>query len=223
MYNFLIVEDNPSTLDSLKRRLTKEFPGSRIDAGETINGGLKLIDETCISRRFYNAIILDFRLPKDIGLKDEVDESLCLMASQKMPETVVAHITAYPDDPDINKHLQEHHMAFKNASGIIIHKKGSEWPGKLIFKLNAYFYGNPIKEQMNNLFGNVSRSSMPTDYRSRTKYTSDISRGSITTELNMLTMDIIEYWQYLDDKLKNRIKMHFTIDDSKTPLDINLI
>jgi CheY-like chemotaxis protein len=221
MFRILIVDDDEDLLDDLKHSFDDKFPGSSIETAMTVNDGHRLIREAVNSRWPYHAAVLDFKLPRDKGLNEEVDESLCHEIRQTRQNTLVAHITSYVHDPQIIDHLRNSHSERTDPWPMIIDKTEDRWIPHLLKKMKAYLYSNRIEARMDKLFGSYTKTaSAGTPSLGRGGPDND---GSITMELATLCREIATYWEDLDEELQSRIEHTFDVDTKSDPIRISLL
>lgn len=213
MFRILIVEDITNTLKALNEFLLEAFPDSQIDEAETVNEGYRLIEGAYSAEFPYHAVILDFKLPKDIGENPESDESLCELIRRRMPEALIAHITAYSKDEDVENHMRKAHTEQVDQSVFALSKTDVDWPVQLVNKMKAYLFGAHILKKMESLFG-AGRTSP----RSRVR-----GAGGLTHEIADLSCEIASRWRLLDESAKKRIETIFRVDDTSDPVRVSLL
>ena len=219
MFRFLIVEDIRDTLSELKSLLCEAFPGANVEIAGTTGQSLKLIETAAANRRAYHVAIIDFKLPSSVGENPEIDTSVCTTIKESMPETFVAHITAYPNDDRVQEHVRTMHTEQIEPASVVLSKSDADYAHKLIDKLKAYLYGRQIREQIDDLFGpNAVQFSPDRPRMSRLN-----ASGSMTHQLAPLCRDIVIHWNDIDDTLKKRIGSIFDVDDESDPIRISLL
>lgn len=218
MFHFLIVEDNEDLLDELIRAFAKWFPSSRIDSAVAVEDGLRLIGETNSTGASYDAAVLDFKLPRQKGLNDEIDETLCQEIKKTGYPTLVIHITGYGEDAKVLKHLEDFHQGSK-LPWALVKKGGKEMWSDLERKAKSLLHGALITQQMEALFPQAT----PGEAR-LAAYNRPSNQGrSITMELADLFREITIHWDDLDEELKCKIRETFNVDISCTPIRISLL
>ncbi|MCI0660091.1 MAG: hypothetical protein L0220_03355 [Acidobacteria bacterium] len=208
MFRLLIVEDDENTLNQLQKLFDEEFPDAIVDTAATIKKGMLLIEEAFENRCYYDAAILDLKLPLDVGEAAEVDELVCHKIRNLMPDALIVHYTGYPEDKQILQHVKNAHTGPHDPRTSIISKLKSGWSIELLRKAKMYLYGCRIEKQIDLLFGSRSR---------------EPSGGSLTHNIAMLQRDIIVHWNDLDQMLQERIKSIFHVDADSLPIRISLI
>lgn len=216
MFSILIVEDDPDTNLVLRENLELVLPNALVDGVESIEEAIQHLEAARERQEPYDAIILDVNLPKAIGEQPEMDETLCGVIRSLMPrETIIAHVSAYLDDPKVINHMKTQHdeqidRAFR------LSKQDAEWASNLESKLKCFLYGAQISQQMDQLFGREDAPSSVHRNRAGRVHTGD--DRSVTHKLSGLSRAIEMYWNDLDDSLKARIQRTFevTTKDNKT-------
>ena len=153
MFRILIVEDIKHTLDQLESFLLETFEDSQIDRAETVVEGRQFIERADEIGYPYHAVILDFKLPKDSGENPEDDESLCDLVRRKMPQALLAHITAYSGDRVVQEHLRKTHVEQVGQNVFALSKSDVFFPNQLAERMSAYLYGTHILGKLRALFG----------------------------------------------------------------------
>jgi CheY-like chemotaxis protein len=104
-HQVLIVEDVQSLLKELRRFISEAIPGVEVQSASTQEEAVRLIQKTAASGRQFDIVILDWRLPMSEGGLPEGSPGLFRQLRDSMPDTVVAHITAYALDEEFIKHI----------------------------------------------------------------------------------------------------------------------
>lgn len=212
MFRFLIAEDDLPTLRALQALLAEAFDGAVIHIAATVIEALELIRAAAASRRPYHVAILDFKLPKEQGANAEVDESLCFAVREQTPGTLVAHITAYREDPEVDRHVRLYHSKPEDPDTIAFSKRDVRWAGTLVQNLKAYLYGSLITPQLDALFGTVEEPGSSSMHLARRRGPAD--ERCLTQPLARLCHEISEHWNDLDEGLKQRIQRLLRVDTS---------
>ena len=222
MFRILIVEDVIETLELLKALISEGIvepdgsPGVRIHTAVSVSEAMQMIRE---ARKPYHAVVLDFKLPEQRGVESLVDESLCLAVRRMQLPTLVAHITAYDEDPVVKEHLERVHQERVDRWGLKLSKTDEDYGIKLVRGLKAYLYGMRIEEQIRMLFGEQEALSFAG--RARLMPTPGRIESSRTHDLAALCRDIVAYWHDLDDMLHGRIRQIFHVDDRSDPVRVS--
>lgn len=219
MFRFLIIEDIKSTAEQLKALLAESFPDSRddIEVATTVREAQELTDRA--RDDFYDAVILDLKLPSEPGHYPEVDESLCLRIKDK--PTMVAHITAFLDDPRVQDHIRRVHTQELTPLSFVLSKREVQWASILVEKLKTYLFSSYIDQQMAEIFGGgttvvAASSAVRNHYRSR-------GHGCTTHRLASLCRDIEAQWNVLDSGLKTRIRQKFNVETGAAGTQVSLL
>jgi hypothetical protein len=201
----------------LQAIITEQIEDVQADTALNVPDAEQFIKSAQESKRPYDAVVLDLMLPLKKGAQPELDESLCLTITEKWPDTLVAHITAYDRNETVKNHLETVHDRRIDRSFRLAKKPG--FSRELIDRLKPFLYGLRIKEQLNKLFnGGVLGGSTMMGERLR----EPASDRSITHELAALTRDIASHWKYLDKGLQEQIKEIFNVKVNKNEVTISL-
>jgi len=201
MFRFLIVEDNYDTLAQLTEIVREVFPDCVVDMATNIKKGLEHIERARMSGAGYDAAILDFKLPKDVGVDVQADTSLCDSIRRVTPDVPVIHITAYVEDTVLFDHIRKAHQAPGDSRFILISKNDSEWGTKLITELQRHLYTTRVTNAMDDIFGSEQPS--VSGQRRLTR------GGHLTHKLAALLAELAEHWEKLDPRLQERVLRHF--------------
>lgn len=234
MFRLLIVEDVKGTLKQLALFISEALkepdgkPCVVIHTAEAVEDAEQLILGAAEKNQPYHAAILDFKLPRRVGLNPElpdIDQSLCLLIRQKMRSTLIAHITAYMGDEVVREHLRLVHQEQINPKALVFSKADSEYALKLVERLRAFLYGMRIEEQIALVFGEMQELGFATKggtersrSRARAKRSRSRAQRSLTHDIAALRRDITAHWHYLDEQLQDRIRIFFWTDN-ESPLE----
>jgi len=222
MFRILIVEDIQDTLQQLKALISEAIvepdgsTGVNVHTAESVSTARQMIEE---SRKPYHAVVLDFKLPEQVGLESLVDESLCLLIRRMKLPTLVAHITAYSGDPVVREHLERVHHERVDPWALDLSKTDGDYAIKLVEGLKSYLFGMRIEQQIRMLFGEQEELSFAV--RGRVMNPPPRTERSRTHDMAALRRDIIAYWHDLDDMLRARIRQVFYVDDKSEPVRIS--
>ena len=219
MFRFLVVEDYEPTLKEIKALLSKEFSGSSTDTAGSVVEGSQCISASFEKGSFYDAVLLDFKLPSSIGENPELDYSLREEVRRKHPHTLLIHMTSYDMDPAILRHLAESYQELGSSQTLLVPKRCFEWPTILLNNLRKFLFSREISRQMDELFGpDISTPSYPGPLRHRTQ-----RGGGATHRLAKLTQDIESYWKDLDRDLQRRIGSIFVVHATGEDVRVSLL
>ena len=93
----LIVENERGTVSNLQHKLERDIPRVIIEAAYNVADGQKKLNESCSRDWDPDALILDFKLPKDGQNAEEIGN--VSLAFVRNPDMLVIHVTAWPNDP----------------------------------------------------------------------------------------------------------------------------
>ena len=222
MYRILIVEDDENTRVHVSQYLRELFGNSEVivDTSETVEDARCLINEAELA---YDCVILDFMLPKEAGHAPDGDLSLCGLVRERMPTTVVAHVSAFFGESGVlQAHIQEFHNELVDPRAIVL-PKDENWVDRLGKMLRRHLYTKTIEDQLDDLFGRETNMLLTSSPLAE-KGSGASSRGNTTCQLTRVSQDIAAHWCDLDDALKNRIRGLFTvIDKPGEPVRIGLL
>jgi len=214
MFKILIVEDEPETSEELERIITEEIDDVYVETAMNVPEGIRCIEAAKASNQLYQAVVLDMMLPPEDGATAAFDEKLCGLVRQKMPHTLIAHITFWKDDDKVKNHLNSVHglsqidLSFRLLKDAPEDSNEEGYAAKLISRLKPFLYELRIEEQLNALFSGGGLTGYPV-MRSRPRdFTSDRSK---TFELATLTRHISNDWQFLGEGLHTRIRDIFKV------------
>jgi CheY-like chemotaxis protein len=208
MFRILIVEDEPKLLEELRESFRGYFPDSKIELAGAVDDALQLVKAAFSSGWFYDVAVLDLRLPRQEGGHAELDETICREIRDTRRDTLVIHISAYGEEQDVLRHLENYHDDSGDPQSRLLKKGDPEFWDKLEKKAKEYLYGGLIEQQMDKLFPYPRSASAGSRLGARSKLS---DQGSLTLELNNLARDIATYWDHLDEKLRCRIQERFNV------------
>jgi CheY-like chemotaxis protein len=204
-YHFLIVEDDNPTLEQLVRLCYEEFPYCQVDAASNVRDAIELLGSVD-KRHIYNLAILDFALPpSDSQEVSKVDESICLLLRELMPETRVMHISKLKNDINVLGHLQRCHS---HAGPALLDKGVATWADELFNFIREYLHRQHISRAVDDIF---------------TRSSSLSGRQDKTHPIGQLTNAIAENWKYLDKPLRAKIRNHLEVDDTGEPVKVSFL
>ncbi len=216
MFRLLLVEDVEATLEQLTALLLEEFEQSlTVDGATNVADGLGRIEQANTSLP-YDVAILDFKLPTRTGHMDEIDESLCLAIRDLSPDTLVIHITAYPDDQKVKNHLARHHTGPEDAPAALVSKLEADWPEQLVACARTFLYSQRVSAQLDDLSSQRPRKGGA--HRERVGSEQPQGDRSLTHTLARLLRDIVAYWPHLSETVKRRVRTLFNVDESQEPI-----
>ncbi len=217
MFRILIVEDEPTTSEELQEIITEEIDDASVEIAMNVPEAIACIEKAKKSNQLLHAVVLDMMLPPEAGKTATLDETICRALRRVMPYTLIAHITAFDDDPNVTNHLESIHgpseidLSFSLAKEPNNGQQKGGYSLQLIERLRPFLYGLRIEEQLNELFNGGGLAGYPVT-RARPDNTSHRSK---TFELAALTRNISNDWKYLGEGLRTRIKDIFTVMETE--------
>src|SRR5258706_300249 len=130
----LIVEDDEPTADLLSDDLQHALPGATVDIEHTVAGAMARLNAALDVNQPYDAAILDFKLPLEhLGQTPVSDFSLGRAFRDLSEKSIVAHITAYKKDTEIQEYIS-HHVKLSEVGRLFVAKEG-DWMKELCDEL----------------------------------------------------------------------------------------
>ncbi len=202
MPRFLIVDDDPPTLDVLVLTIRAEFPDAEIETPATVREAELLVSESQIP---YDVAILDVMLPKSQGEQPEADVNLCRHIAKYQKAARVIHITSRLDEESVKRHIEDFHSQVE-APWFPKLVKGYEC--ELLKDLKAFIHGNRIREKYKALLG--ASEAAPAEGHAALRTAG--AGGGLTFALADLCLDITEHWDDLGPKDQKLIARDFWVD-----------
>jgi len=212
-FKFLIVEDELSTLKQLEGLIREDFPESMIDIAATAVDGREFLRCASSEGRPYDALILDFRLPQEMGDEAKVDTSLSREARRSGHPMLVAQITSYANDQVIEEHLQKTQIEQPNPNCFLVDKRMHDWSVRLVGKLRTFLYGRHILREVDELFGDGA--GFRAWGRGRNPSSGGLP-GGMTHRLATLCRIAEAHWNDLEVDVKQRIRDILEVDESES-------
>lgn len=206
MFRILVVEDMDDVLQLLKEHIADGLPEALIDVALNVQDGRGAVERACEEGKLYDAVVLDFKLPESEGENAELDETLCEDVGLLMPDSVVAHLTAFMDDEKVQAHMKRAHEQQVDRS-MRFSKLEVDWPDKLVSKLRCFLYGARVEGKLKKFIPRGDASAASTSKRDRI---GDIG-GSLTHELASIQWEIAAHWLDYDHKLRAKIERAFDV------------
>lgn len=207
---FLIVENEPGTVSNLKNKLKNAIPGAVIESSATVMDGKEKLGLAYDCKGLYDVVILDFKLPRDGSDPTETaDFSLGFLLGKLCPETLVIHMTAWPDDPDF-KRLRPAPGIPGAGQRLFFGKDTWDWAENLvaacvrhITEKQARFHSDRVRAEFERLFG--GRESAKCGYRASGRAGSGRSDRGRSLEIAVFCDDAGEHWNQLDEPLRQQL------------------
>jgi hypothetical protein len=201
----LVVEDNVPTSQAIRLELEVRFPGVIVDIAHTVADAMMLLESSLTSEATYHLAVIDFKLPPNkLGEHPESDFSIARQFSIRSPETILVHVTAYADDPEIKSYLK--HQTEMNEAGRLFVPKQGDWVKEMLDQVIRSIHNRRVRQRFNSLF---QRRTNPGVQRNNMRQWS-IGRSDRARSLAVaqLCADASKYWQYLSESL------HHDLDES---------
>ncbi len=217
MYRVLVVEDIPDVQEGMIAALVEIYQEWTVDAASSVSEAMKMIDQSVEEDLPYDVAILDFHLPEQVGHNPQPSLHLTRYALEKLPEALVIEITAFAGDPLLQKDLLNPNLQDPDRRMVFIPKRKGA-PLEVADLAVQRVLGDPIEEQMNDMFG--PEQSVHSGRRSRSANTD--SGLSLTHRLADLRGRIVHSWEHLSPELQARIRKKFKVDHTASPVRITM-
>jgi hypothetical protein len=200
----LVVEDEVPTAQRLQYELEQAFPGIHVELVHTVKGALRKLDESVDSGTHYDVAIVDFKLPMEhIGENPVIDFSVARQFGMFSPDTILVHITAFADDPEILRY-HERISQLEEAGHLFIAKEGRDWYAPLRERLVRSLHVRRIRRRYLGLFGRRADSYPPRSAGAAGPADRcDRERSLAVAELYA---DASQHWEYLNEQLRNQLR-----------------
>ncbi|NOT62692.1 MAG: hypothetical protein HOP19_20995 [Acidobacteria bacterium] len=232
MFRILAVEDVEDTLIEIENLLLQAIPEAMIDKAKSVTKARGLLEAAFQKEAPYHVVILDFNLPRKKEVENvvtsttpeeeipAVDTTLCEYIRRFFPWTLIAHITSFPKNPQIQEHKEKIHSRQNDRNAFFLSKLNPDELLQLIKQIKQFLYGGRIEEQLNEVFGSHYD---PIFSSSRNSMKKDGGRGeSVTHRLALLRRDIVEHWRDIDASVQQKVRNIYQVDDSSDPIKIRL-
>ena len=199
----LIAEDIKSTLELLCYELENNFAEVSICPVQTVVGTLEHLDRSVNFGPKFDVAIIDFKLPyQNIGDTAETSTEISSRFQLESPETVLVHITAFKDDPQVKRFI-ERNAKYVEAGRLFISKDG-DWVKQLRDELARCLHTRRIRGKLMDLFGtNTDTYERERSLRSAHNWRSDRARSLAIADL---CEDAQEHWEQVPDSLRVDLK-----------------
>jgi CheY-like chemotaxis protein len=188
----LIAEDMPETLADLNDLVLSLFPGAEVILAEDGDAAETAIRELIHRRQRLDIAILDNKMPYHGVVKGT--SFLCSQIATEMPRTLVAHVTAFEDEPGLPKHMEHMHASGVGERGLYVLKTGN-WGAKLKQGLAAFKVDEDLEALLREEPERAAIHSCA----------SDLAQGQFTKEVERL-------WRYLPESTRRRVQRYFTVE-----------
>jgi hypothetical protein len=168
--------------------------------------------------------------------------TLCQLIRKHRIPTRVIHITAFADDPEIIRHVQDVHFEKfdPSASSVgegndeqagnshrqlpdprsAIAKNRTDWMELVVAGIRSYLYSDRIGAKLDDLFTDSVKGIRHAE-RAMHGCRDATGGGSVTSRLIDLQGDIRSYWEFLSPALRKRIRSILSVDESR-PGDVRV-
>ncbi|MCX6858190.1 MAG: response regulator [Verrucomicrobia bacterium] len=210
LFRILIVEDEPDFFEGLKdyyRQYASEFYKLEIDTATTVDKGREFLQKALDSQCPYDAVTLDYRLPKDSSSKPTMDTSLSRFCIFNVDcARWVGQLTSWADDEEIKKFWPKpgEHVQFK---GGIYEKEAAN-----LRKIAENVFFREIKEPLNSswLPRKLGAVESPVERDSSLGMPADFNLFSFIQRMG-------DAWPLLDEKTKQTAHQLFEIENGAHP------
>ncbi len=139
-----------------------------------------------------------------------------------MPDALVAHVTAFYEDDEVNNHLENFHgKRFGNRAIWLGKLKEESFSRKLVDELKPYLYGLRIQEEIRRVF-NLNENPSPISQNRKRFVNSRRGGKSLTHELGGLTREISARWESLDEDVREQVRDIFTVKQNGSEVIVSL-
>jgi hypothetical protein len=208
-FRLLIVEDRVQYLEQCVSLVRGAVPEAIIDTARSINDALRKIEEALADGVVYDLAILDFKLPREIGEEDSIDETICERLSLLMPSTVVSHFTAFESEEEVKAHMKKAHPP-GSLRGFFLDKLDDEFADRIEPLVLETLYGLQVEREISRLFGagdGASREGARTKGQQR--------GASVTNRIADLCLAIGFAWEHLNSSTRAKVQEHFNVRQSE--------
>ena len=191
----LIAEDMPETLADLKDLVLALFPGAELILAESGDVAEAAIRDLIERHKSLDVAVLDNMMPYH-GFVQETS-FLCSLIASEMPRALVAHVTAYTNEPGLPKHMAHMHAAGFDERGFYVKKEG-DWASRLKQGLAAFKVDEDLQALLREEPERAAVHSCA----------GDLALGQFTNEVEHL-------WRYLPEPTRRRVQRYFTVDPTE--------
>ena len=196
--NILLADDQNDFRDLMKQIL--EGKGWTVSAHSNVKSAQTALTAASRENRKFDVAILDFRLPThEMDTRDPVDETLC---NTLRPTSFVIHITAFLDDPAVQKHNQRCHPP---AGQPMILKKDADIFERTVSCIEQIIHTTPIREKLDSLRARPGEGAPGRLYRP------DASVSSASNLALQICHDIKTSWPYLHSQFQQELTAIFNV------------
>ena len=197
----LIVENEPGTVAALEHDLRMVVPGADITSVGTVVEGQEQLHHARRCLRPFDVALLDFKLPHDRSSGDEVADFWLGQLGDE--ETLIVHMTAYPDDPDFQRLKLPPDSAAKANRLFVAKDVEKDWTNEIAKACVRHVHSARIRREFERLFGAGDSPPRPRRYTGRPRSgRSDLTRSS---EIAALCDVAGAHWDELAEPLQKQL------------------
>jgi len=205
-----IVENEPGTVSNLKAKLECAIPGVIVESAETVKDGQEILGAAYDNQCLFDAVIIDFKLPKDKSDPTEMGDFTLGFHHDLCPDTLFIHMTARPDDPDFQR-VRPQPNTPTAARRLYFGKDEYEWAqrvvaacAKHILEKGIRFHSNRIRTKFDQLFNGFDDERR--SYRAFARSGSGRCNRGRSLEFAVFCDDAGEHWNQLDEDLRRQLE-----------------
>ena len=229
----LIVENDKVQREMMQDSVAEKHPDLIIDMAETVNEAIALIRSAMARGVHYIVVILDIRLPRELG----GDEDFHLNLRDKVLDSTssdayIFYNSAHLDDPVIQEYECRVEAQIKNnvqaPRTLFFSKVKPEEVRQLYEKIDQVLHTRRISQKLDAIMpavfstaGFVSVGAGDMAYVApRDPFT--YPGTDPTHQLADLERDIETHWNYLEGNLQERIRQFFVVTQTDAGVDVSL-
>ena len=196
LFHLWVVEDNPGLNRDLKALLEIEVPGTVVSSALTITEAFSKLDDPQLPR--LDLAILDLRLPEVPGAIKKIHPLLAKRVTDLGVPSIL--MSGYLGSEDVESFIRDRKLHDPPLK--VISKRDSNYFDELRDTIREYFVRKTsasVEGRLASVFGN-SRAMAP-------------SESSGTAELMSLQRQIVDYWDYLLEETRTRVRKWFSVSE----------
>ena len=223
MYKVMVVDDNKSTVKEIEAGIKEQIPDVNLYVAHDVANAMAIIQDAYQRNAPFGVAILDFMLPLNENATEATfDDTLCSTIRQRMPGTLVVHITSYPNDSQVVSHVGKYHGEGPwNPPMKLLNKLDISYVTELMPLLKRYLYSSQVESMLDELFG--GRSVPAGGLRLSGGYGASRSHRSYTHRLMTAEGEISARWKDLDEATQERVKEIFFVNSSGGGVEVSLL
>jgi len=139
-----------------------------------------------------------------------------------MPDTLVAHITAYSENEEVTTHLETFHGKHFGNRAIWLGKlEEKSFSRELLDELKPFLYGLRIQEEIKRVFNLDEKAGAA--MQNRRRFVSPRRGGkSMTHEMGGLLLEISARWESLDEDVRELVRDIFMVKEDGEEVTVSL-